>query len=260
MTSALGWGALAASSLIVGALLGLARPWPDRAVGIVLAFGAGALVSAVSFDLAEEGLKIGSGAAVGGGLAVGALTYFGLDRLVERRGVDGLGTAAGLLDIRPRGGLDRDQLLEPSRQDFIAGRVARFDGHTPLEGVEPAIDRRRRFPVIRNGAVGHPNRIASRIHATRQPFAHPTLLAVFSGFDARHQRCDALRQAIGEQWFESPARLVIHAGFDCRRSNRDRALDRMLVQRCKLTDAVQAVAGAVADARVSVHRGEVGMR
>ena len=85
MTAALGWGALAASSLVVGALLGLARDWHDRIVGIVLAFGAGALVSAVSFDLAEEGLKIGSGAAVGGGLAVGALTYFGLDRLVERR-------------------------------------------------------------------------------------------------------------------------------------------------------------------------------
>ena len=89
MTAALGWGALAASSLIVGALLGLARTWPDRAVGIVLAFGAGALVSAVSFDLAEEGLKIGSGAAVGGGLAVGAFTYFGLDRLVERRASGG---------------------------------------------------------------------------------------------------------------------------------------------------------------------------
>ena len=93
MTSALGWGALAASSLVVGALLGLARAWPDRAVGIVLAFGAGALVSAVSFDLAEEGLKIGSGAAVGAGLAVGAftppLTYFGLNRLVERRASGG---------------------------------------------------------------------------------------------------------------------------------------------------------------------------
>ena len=58
-------------------------------MGIVLAFGAGALVSAVSFDLAEEGLKIGSGAAVGAGLAVGALTYFGLDRLVERRASGG---------------------------------------------------------------------------------------------------------------------------------------------------------------------------
>jgi zinc transporter, ZIP family len=97
VTAALGWGALAASSLVIGALLGLARTWPDRAVGIVLAFGAGALVSAVSFDLAEEGLRIGSGAAVGGGLAVGALTYFGLDRLVERRGSgQGAGPALAL--------------------------------------------------------------------------------------------------------------------------------------------------------------------
>ena len=66
VTSALGWGALAASSLLIGALLGLARAWPDRLVGVVLAFGAGALVSAVSFDLAEEGLQIGSGGRGGG--------------------------------------------------------------------------------------------------------------------------------------------------------------------------------------------------
>ena len=71
-------------------------------MGIVLAFGAGALVSAVSFDLAEEGLKIGSGAAVGGGLAVGALTYFGLDRLVERRASGGGAGPALALGALPR--------------------------------------------------------------------------------------------------------------------------------------------------------------
>jgi ZIP family zinc transporter len=97
VTSALGWGALAASSLVIGALLGLVRTWPDRAVGIVLAFGAGALVSAVSFDLAEEGLKIGSGGAVGAGLAVGAFTYFWLNRLLGRRGSgEGAGPALAL--------------------------------------------------------------------------------------------------------------------------------------------------------------------
>jgi ZIP family zinc transporter len=80
MTAALGWGALAASSLILGAVLGLAHHWSDRVVGLVLAFGAGALISAVSFDLAEEGVKAGGGAAVGLGLAVGALTYFLADR------------------------------------------------------------------------------------------------------------------------------------------------------------------------------------
>ena len=56
MAAALGWGALAASSLVLGALLAFARRWPSRQVGLVLAFGAGALISAVSFELAEEGL------------------------------------------------------------------------------------------------------------------------------------------------------------------------------------------------------------
>ena len=86
MAGALAWGALAASSLIFGALLGLARPWPERVVGVVLAFGAGALISAVSFDLAEEGVQLGGGDSVAFGLAVGAMTYFLADRAVEHLG------------------------------------------------------------------------------------------------------------------------------------------------------------------------------
>jgi ZIP family zinc transporter len=85
VTAALGWGALAASSLVIGALLGLARPWPDRVLGLVLAFGAGALISAVSFDLAQEGARVGEAGFLGLGLAVGAVTYFVLNRLVGRR-------------------------------------------------------------------------------------------------------------------------------------------------------------------------------
>ena len=92
MTAALGWGALAASSLVIGALLGLVRRWPSKAVGLVLAFGAGALISAVSFDLAQEGARVGDPGFLGVGLAVGALTYFTLNRIVGRsspRGSDG---------------------------------------------------------------------------------------------------------------------------------------------------------------------------
>ena len=85
VTAALGWGALAASSLVIGALLGMARDWPPRLVGLVLAFGAGALISAVSFDLAEEGARLGDAGVVAGGLAAGAITYFALDRVVGRR-------------------------------------------------------------------------------------------------------------------------------------------------------------------------------
>lgn len=96
MAAAVGWGALAASSLILGAVLGLARRWPERFVGLVLAFGAGALISAVSFDLAEEGLQIGSPGALAAGLAVGALAFYFLDRAFDRGGTNALALGAFL--------------------------------------------------------------------------------------------------------------------------------------------------------------------
>ena len=100
MIEALGYGALAASSLVLGTLLGLARGWGKRPVGLVLAFGAGALISAVSFELAEEGARLGSAVAVGAGLAVGALTYFTANAVLDRRsaasGKGGQGPALAL--------------------------------------------------------------------------------------------------------------------------------------------------------------------
>ena len=50
----------------------------------MLAVGAGALISAVSVELAQEGVEIGGAGAVGPGLGLGALTYYALDGLVER--------------------------------------------------------------------------------------------------------------------------------------------------------------------------------
>jgi ZIP family zinc transporter len=99
---ALGWGVVAASSLVLGVVLGLARPWPERLIGYVLAFGAGALVSGVSFELFEQGVAVGGAAAVGVGLGLGALVYYALARAVEGIGTDrpdassGGGTALAL--------------------------------------------------------------------------------------------------------------------------------------------------------------------
>jgi ZIP family zinc transporter len=92
---ALGWGALAASSLLVGAVLALVRTWSDRLVGLVLGFGAGALIASVSFELAEEGLEVGSAYAVAAGLALGGLAFFAADRLVQRWGGRSGGSSAG---------------------------------------------------------------------------------------------------------------------------------------------------------------------
>jgi ZIP family zinc transporter len=96
MIEALGWGTLAASSLLAGALIGLARTWPGKAIGLVLGFGAGALISAVSFELAQEGVEVGGTDPVAAGLAVGALTYFVAAGLVGSAGGDSPGTALAL--------------------------------------------------------------------------------------------------------------------------------------------------------------------
>jgi zinc transporter, ZIP family len=73
---ALGWGLLAACSLIVGAALGVIRDWNQRFVRLVLGFGAGALVASISFELAEEGFRVGGAVSVSLGLVVGAVTFF----------------------------------------------------------------------------------------------------------------------------------------------------------------------------------------
>ena len=48
------WGLFAASSLVIGGVVALRIPIPPRALGLVMAFGAGVLISAVAYDLAQE--------------------------------------------------------------------------------------------------------------------------------------------------------------------------------------------------------------
>lgn len=85
MLAALGWGALTASSLVIGAVLAFAGSWSPRQVGSVLAFGAGALISAVSFELVEEGTAVGGLGYTAVGLGLGALTYFLADGAIAKR-------------------------------------------------------------------------------------------------------------------------------------------------------------------------------
>jgi zinc transporter, ZIP family len=84
--SAAGWGALGASSLLIGALLGLYLRIPTRAIGLLLGFGAGTLISAVAFELTDEAYARGGADTVAAGLALGALAYFAGDAAIARRG------------------------------------------------------------------------------------------------------------------------------------------------------------------------------
>ncbi|UJA21724.1 ZIP family metal transporter [Thermoleophilia bacterium SCSIO 60948] len=77
MGAALGYGALAASSLVIGALIGVVwKRLDDRRLAPILGFGAGALISAVSFELFGEGIDLGGLGWTAVGLAIGALTFY----------------------------------------------------------------------------------------------------------------------------------------------------------------------------------------
>lgn len=87
LTAAL-WAALAQSALIVGALLVakfrvLTQP---RWLGLVMAFGAGAVISAVSTDLVAEAYREAGRRPTGIGLAAGAVGFWAITTWLDRRG------------------------------------------------------------------------------------------------------------------------------------------------------------------------------
>jgi hypothetical protein len=87
MGAAFGWGLLASSSLVIGAVIALRIRIPLRVIGLIMGFGAGVLISAVAFDLVEEaaGKSTGHGALIAG-LFAGCLAFFGGDRLIDHLG------------------------------------------------------------------------------------------------------------------------------------------------------------------------------
>jgi zinc transporter, ZIP family len=121
MAAALGWGALAASSLVIGALLAFARRWPDRQLGYVLAFGAGALISAVSYELVQEGIDVGGGGSTAVGLGVGAFAYYFADGAVARRFSAGRGMPGRMQGSAPGPALALGAFLDGVPEQLVLG-------------------------------------------------------------------------------------------------------------------------------------------
>jgi ZIP family zinc transporter len=87
MGAAFGWGLVSASSLVIGSFLAIWLRINLRVIGLIMAFGAGVLISAVAFDLVEEAADKSSGeGAVAWGLFAGCLVFFGGDWLISRLG------------------------------------------------------------------------------------------------------------------------------------------------------------------------------
>ncbi len=80
------WGFVAGLSLMIGALLGIYVNASQKIISIVMAIGAGVLISSVAFELMDEAYKAGGFVAAALGLVVGAGAFFTADWVVSHRG------------------------------------------------------------------------------------------------------------------------------------------------------------------------------
>ena len=80
------WGLAAASSLLIGAALGYFVRIPEKVVGVVMGFGSGVLISALSFELMEEAHERGGMLATAVGFGIGACAFTGANWLLSRHG------------------------------------------------------------------------------------------------------------------------------------------------------------------------------
>ena len=81
------WGLVAGSSLVIGGVLALRFHFTPRTIGLILAFGGGVLISALSFDLVAEATDLAGGEVTPVvGLFAGSLVFFTGDWLIDRYG------------------------------------------------------------------------------------------------------------------------------------------------------------------------------
>lgn len=101
MVEAALWGLVAASSLVIAAEVAFAVRLSRMVVGLIMAFGVGALIASVSFELVEPALGAVPGWQAALALAAGSLVFFFGDRAIasmggsERKRTDGDGEEEG---------------------------------------------------------------------------------------------------------------------------------------------------------------------
>jgi zinc transporter, ZIP family len=113
------FGIIASSALVIGAVIGIWLRLPQRLLAMLLAFAAGALITALAFELFEDSYEQGGAVAAGLGFAAGAVVFTAisswLDRRVERA-VDPAGSPKVDIDAA-----SREQAVSASATGSAAG-------------------------------------------------------------------------------------------------------------------------------------------
>lgn len=95
MGEAFFWGLVGGSSLVIGGVIALRVEITRRLLGLIMAFGAGVLISAVAYELVHEAFETTAGdGGIALGLLAGSAVFFAAELLIDRMG-GGEQTSAG---------------------------------------------------------------------------------------------------------------------------------------------------------------------
>jgi ZIP family zinc transporter len=125
------WGLVTASSLLLGAAIAvLARPG-NRVVGLTIAFGSGALIAAVAYELVLEAFQTSFGLAASG-FTLGAIAFYAGDWLIDRRGGHGRKKVGGPPLAGAASAIVLGTVLDGIPESFVLGASLRTDGAIPV--------------------------------------------------------------------------------------------------------------------------------
>jgi ZIP family zinc transporter len=107
------WGFVGGAALILGAVVATVHEMSRAAVARIMAFGAGVLISALTFDLTEEAFLAGGTAPTAAGLLLGGAVFVAGDAIIGRRE----------MRARARAGHDVTEEMASNPQSLALGAI-----------------------------------------------------------------------------------------------------------------------------------------
>jgi ZIP family zinc transporter len=157
------WGLVTAGSLWVGAALALARPG-HRWVGLAMAFGSGALIAAVAYELVLDAFETSANLAAAG-FGVGALVFYAGSWAIDRRGRHRMGMTGDSSLAGSASTIVLGTVLDGVPESFVLGASILQDGAVPVAVVVGVFA--ANVPEALSGTVGLLEAGWSRAHVFR---------------------------------------------------------------------------------------------
>jgi ZIP family zinc transporter len=126
------WGLVTAGSLLLGAAIALVARPRSRVVGLTIAFGSGALIAAIAYELVLEAFQTDIQIA-SAGFAAGAVAFYVGDWLIDRQGGHGRKTMSGEHQLVGQArAILLGTVLDGIPESFVLGASLQTDGAIPV--------------------------------------------------------------------------------------------------------------------------------